>query len=151
MGIKKMFHVKQLLVIGFLLGVVLSAIGEAVEPVVIETIAYEASGTSFFEQQLVSKVIQTRSKKRGLTSSEVVLQPYQFSCNNKGQREKMKKRTEEELATAKNAYFAALNNDLPEIDLYHDKTINPPYWAKNGKSIRVLETESFVFYLEKAR
>ena len=69
------------------------------EEIVVQTIAYEASSEPLEAQIMVAQCILTRAKERNLTLEAVVTQPYQFSCNNKSIRQKMKKRTDREIAT----------------------------------------------------
>lgn len=104
--------------------------------VVVETIALESSSEPFEAQIMVAQVILTRSKERGLTLEEVVLQPYQFSCHNKGIRKTMKKRSRSELSNARKALLQAQHStNLPKVNLYHDTSIRVPYWAKSARFV----------------
>ena len=72
-----------------------------------------------------------------MTLEEVVLQPYQFSCNNKGIRGKMKKRSETEISKGRKALETAQgSNNLPKVNLYYDTSINPPYWASSARFVK---------------
>jgi len=99
--------------------------------VVTETIAREASGEPFEAQILVARVIRVRSEQRHLTPSEVCLQPKQFSCWDKGIRQKP--RTKAELDRAEQAWKLSERGDI--VDLYHD-TSATPYWASKVKFVK---------------
>ncbi|MBM3210579.1 cell wall hydrolase [Candidatus Poribacteria bacterium] len=109
---------------------------------VYQTIAREASGESFAAQVMVASVIKTRAKERGLTYEQVCLQPKQFSCWNKGM--KQKARTEAEIATAKTAWEQAWAG---EANLYHDISVLP-YWAKSDKVRFICQIGRLKFYRE---
>ena len=59
-------------------------IARADEPslVVYETLIYEASNQGIEGMAYVSKVIQNRAKERKLSCEDIVMQKWQFSCNN---------------------------------------------------------------------
>lgn len=100
--------------------------------IVIETIAREASSESLEAQIMVARVIITRAEERGLTYEQVCLQPYQFSCWNKGVTQK--ERTKAEIEKAKKAWELALRRD-ERVTHYHDLSVKP-YWIKSMKFIR---------------
>ena len=114
--------------------------------IVAQTIAYEASGEPFEAQVWVARVIIVRSIERSKTYEEICLQPYQFSCWNKGAN--LKKRTVNELQIARNAFQTALQStNLPKINLYHDSSIKPPYWANKAQFVK--QVGRLLFYKEK--
>lgn len=127
-------------VLMFLL-IVISAFAESVP---VETIAYEASGECFKAQVWVASVIISRAKERRLSFSEACLQPYQFSCWNKGVR--LKPRTERELKVARWAWEEALKNPY-NVNMYHDISVKP-YWVKSCKLVQKIGR--LVFYRERS-
>lgn len=80
----------------------------------------------------VASVIKTRARQGGLTAVEVCLQPKQFSCWNKGV--KQKKRTKRELKRAKEAWQVAEDKGITH---YHDLSCSP-YWATKIEYIRTI-------------
>jgi len=81
----------------------LPVVSYAVSPEVL-TVALESSGESLSGQIAVASVIKTRMKERGLSASEVVFQPHQFSCW-KGEQRVL---SESEINTAQVAWDLAL-------------------------------------------
>lgn len=127
----------------FVLMMLLIAVSAFAESVPVETIAYEASGECFEAQVWVASVIISRAKERGLSFSEVCLQPYQFSCWNKGA--KLKPRTGKELKVARRAWEEALK-DPYSVNMYHDVSVTP-YWAKKCELVQKIGR--LVFYRER--
>ena len=115
--------------------------GLAYADIVTETIAKEASGEPFEAQILVARVIRVRSEQRRLTPSQVCLQPKQFSCWNKGV--KQKPRTKAELDRAAQAWKLSERGDI--VNLYHDISVNP-YWV--SKVTFVKQIGRLKFYKE---
>lgn len=120
--------------------------GSSVDPYVISTIAYESSGEPLKAQVWVAGVIQTRMKERKLSALEVVKQKWQFSCNNPGERQKMKPRTTKELKKAFQAWQSAKKLNIP-ANLYHDISVLP-YWAKSEKVTFLIQIGNLRFYQE---
>ena len=114
--------------------------------IVVETIAREASGESFEAQVMVAQVIITRSRERRMTYDQVCLQKWQFSCWNKGT--KQKKRTMRELRIAQKAFKSALGSTLlPKVTHHYDTSIKAPYWAKSMQF--VCQIGKLKFYYEE--
>lgn len=112
--------------------------------VVVETIARESSGESFNAQVLVAKVIRQRAQERKLTPEQVVMEKGQFSCWNKGV--KQKARTKQELATAQRAWDASAQFKA-SVNMYHDVSCMP-YWAKARNVRYVCRVGRLKFYKE---
>lgn len=105
-----------------------------IDPTTIETIAREASNQPLEAQAMVAKVIRQRALERGLLPQEVVLQPLQFSCWNKGV--KQCARTPEEMDNAKKAWDMSVNiKDEP--NLYHIRQLN--LHGQNQKTFNFLK------------
>ena len=116
-----------------------------IDPTTIETIAREASNQPLEAQAMVAKVIRQRSLERGLLPKEVVLQPLQFSCWNKGTAQSQ--RTPDEMATAQKAWDMSVNiKDEP--NLYHDTSVTPS-WTKSKNVQFVKQIGKLKFYREK--
>lgn len=130
----------------FVLMMLLIAVSAFAESIPVETIAYEASGECFEAQVWVASVIISRAKERRLSFSEVCLQPYQFSCHNKGA--KLKPRTEKELQVARQAWEKALKNPY-NVNMYHDTSIRPPYWVRKCELVQKIG--NLIFYRERRR
>lgn len=108
---------------------------------VYETIAYEAAGEPFEGQILVARTIRTRMKQRGMSAGGVCLQPWQFSCWNKGAHRRIL--TWDELKTAKQAWDASA--DIPlEITHYHADYVDP-YWADSMRFIKKIGKHLFYY------
>ena len=116
-----------------------------IDPTTIETIAREASNQPLEAQAMVAKVIRQRSLERGLLPKEVVLQPLQFSCWNKGAIQKQ--RTPGEMANAQKAWDMSVDiKDEP--NLYHDTSVTPS-WTKSKNVQFVKQIGKLKFYREK--
>lgn len=107
-----------------------------VDHVAIMTVALESSGESLEAQTYVAAVIRTRAKERKLTYEQVCLQPYQFSCWNKGT--KQKPRTAKEYETARRAW--ELSEAVAERpNLYHDTSVSPAWaYAKSVHFVKAI-------------
>lgn len=101
-----------------------------VDPDVIETIVYEASGESIVGQIAVASVIKTRMKQRRKTAIEVVIEPHQFSCWHDGKPTQSRRIRGSEAKTALEAWNAAKPGKYNHYARYDCK----PYWAKDAKS-----------------
>jgi spore germination cell wall hydrolase CwlJ-like protein len=107
------------------------------------TIAKEGSGENLEAQILIGRVIRTRMKERHLNADKVCLQNKQFSCWNKGT--KQKERSIKELETAQQAWNIS-ENRTDNINLYHDTSVKP-YWVKSVKFIK--QVGQLKFYKEE--
>ena len=124
-----------------LLLLLLSTTGYANSKKVIETIVYEASGEKLGGQLAVARVIRNRARERGLTFTEVVEQPYQFSCWNT---DKHRSYNDKEFKRAINAWIKSKDYKL-DANLYHSTKVKP-YWI--NKVNRIKQIGNHIFYKE---
>ena len=114
-----------------------------------KTIYGEARGESIETMFAVGWVIRNRlqSKRHGKTYKDVVLQPKQFSCWNKGDTnyKKIKVAIKGRLwevcigVAVVVMQLSEKHNPIPEVKHYYDKSLdgNPPFWADEGEYITV--------------
>jgi len=97
----------------------------------ITTIAYEASDQSLSGQVSVASVIKTRMYERNKTASQVVFQPYQFSCWHPKTHEPTQLRvlSKIELKMAERAWKVAKKGIYNHYARHDIK----PYWIKSAK------------------
>ena len=123
---------KQLtiIVIVYLLLTILFGIWSIAEAdIVVECVAYEASGEPYQGQVAVASVIKTRAHQRGLTLEQVVTQKGQFSCFKDGKPTQGRQLSTRELKVAERALKEA------EISVYNHyaRYDCKPYWVKHAK------------------
>ena len=112
-----------------------------VNEVAIKTIAYEASGESQKEGQvMVASVIKTRMFERGQTVSEVCLAKSQFSCWKDGKPTQGRVILPSERESARKAWCSAKKGIYNHYARYDCK----PYWIKYSKSSK--RVGNHVFY-----
>jgi len=116
------------------------------EKKVLETIIYEAGGESLEGQTLVASCIENRARERELAPVEVVTEPWQFSCWNKGAVHW--RYTDDEMGIAKKAW--------DNRDKYTELGINmycrydcEPYWADAKGMHFVCRLGNHKFYREE--
>ena len=115
-----------------------------VPKVVIETLIYEGVGEGKEGMIKIAHVIQQRAKERGLSFSQVVLQPYQFSCNNDSVR--LHKYSDGDYALAVEAWMESLNVTNTGANHYHAVYVYP-YWADQFE--RIERVKKHIFYKGK--
>ena len=114
-----------------------------------KTIYGEARGESIETMLAVGWVIRNRLrlKRYGDTYKDVVLQPKQFSCWNKGDsnygiiKGQIKSRLWEVCIGVAIVVMQSTekHNPIPNVRHYYDKSLdsNPPYWAEDGEYVSV--------------
>jgi spore germination cell wall hydrolase CwlJ-like protein len=103
---------------------------QASEKKVIQTIAYEASDQSLKGQIAVASTIKRRMVERNKAATEIVLQPYQFSCWENGKPTQTRTLKPKELIMAKKAWESA----RPWKYNHYCRHDCKPYWIKSAKS-----------------
>ena len=118
------------------------------EEVIAITILAEARGEGKRGMYAVACVISKRIKERKKTGAQICLQPWQFSCWNENdpQRLHLRKLLLHELAP----YAITLAKNIKHLDLtftaqanhYHTKTVNP-YWSKGKRPVATIGNHVF--------
>ena len=119
--------------------------GVARADVVIETICYEAMSEPLEGQVAVARVIRNRAVNRRLTFEEVCLQPYQFSCWNKGT--KLPIITPRAYQRASRAWELSKDSELT-ANLYYNPALCSPYWASSDKVEYIQTIGNHIFMKE---
>jgi len=129
---------------------VISAKGETFtqQEIVAITILAEARGEGKRGMYAVACVISKRMKERKKTGAQVCLQPWQFSCWNKNdpQRLHLRKLLRHELAPY--AMMLAKNIDNLQLNFvefanhYHTKRVKP-YWSKGKRPVATIGNHLF--------
>ena len=127
-------------IVGLLLVVLCVLIGgeRAEADVVIDTIAYEASGEPIKGQVLVAECIINRARERSLTLEKVCLQKSQFSCWMDGKPTQRRRLTSKELTTAANALRMAYESKTG-TNLYMRSDCKPKWLREALRDERVME------------
>ena len=132
------------------LGSVMKAKGETFtqQEIVAITILAEARGEGKRGMYAVACVISKRMKERKKTGAQVCLQPWQFSCWNKNdpQRLHLRKLLRHELAP----YAMKLAKNIDNLQLkfvefanhYHTKRVSP-YWSKGKRPVATIGNHVF--------
>jgi spore germination cell wall hydrolase CwlJ-like protein len=128
------------LLLAVILAVILPQASHATEEKVLQTIAYEASDQSLKGQIAVASTIKRRMVERNKAATEIVLQPYQFSCWKNGKPTQKRKIKQSELNVARKAWALA----KPWKYNHYCRFDCKPSWIKKAKS--KLRIGEHVFY-----
>lgn len=129
-----------------LIGLLISTPALAESEVVYQTICMEASNQDAFGQMLVAKVIQNRSRAKGISPEAVCLAKYQFSAWNDKKWAKswlLRHYTTQARAKAVQAWNDALRADKWHKLTHYCTVDTKPYWAVSHKGFRA---GSHIFY-----
>jgi len=116
------------------------------------TIYGEARGEGVKGMQAVANVIMNRVKAGGwygASVKDVVLKPYQFSCWNENDPNRLiiKNANQAQLKQAREIAEKVISGELPDITAgathYYAKSISAPYWTKSMKKVATVGSHYF--------